>query len=203
MPHRDGVRELLRRYLAQHPEDGARIAPVLALVAAESRCFERDALPGHLTASAWIFSHDLRRSLLTHHRKLGRWLQLGGHADGEVHLHEVALREAREESGLEHFEIVRTRGALSPLDVDVHWIPPRPARPGAREEPGHWHHDVRFLLIAGGEREVVASEESVELRWFTDEDVQQATSEESVLRLLRRARARMHEAPSDLRDEGA
>ena len=57
--------------------------------------------PGHLTGSAWIVSPDRRRTLLTHHRKLDRWLQLGGHADGQADLLAVAAREAKEESGLE------------------------------------------------------------------------------------------------------
>ena len=63
-------------------------------------------------------------ALLTHHRKLDRWLQLGGHADGQWHVEEVALREAREESGLARFDIVPIDGVLMPFDVDVHEIPP-------------------------------------------------------------------------------
>lgn len=182
MPHRDPLRLLLTAYLEDRPEDAARVAPVLALLQGTPRCFERDALPGHVTASAWILDAERRRSLLTHHKKLGRWLQLGGHADGETDVHAVALREAREESGLVHFEFFARGGGVRPLDVDVHWIPPR------KDAPGHWHHDVRFLLIAGPDQSIACSDESVDLRWFTDSEVLAATDEDSVLRLLRRAR---------------
>jgi 8-oxo-dGTP pyrophosphatase MutT (NUDIX family) len=179
-------REPLLRRLARHrevwPEDAERVARVVELVRAHERCLSRDCLPGHVTASAWIVTPDRQRCLLTHHGKLDRWLQLGGHADGEPHVHEVALREAREESGMQQFELVRHEGEITPLDVDVHWIPPR------RDEPGHWHHDVRFLLIADPRQPLVRSEESHDLRWFAAEEVAGVTAEESVLRLARRAR---------------
>ena len=183
--HRDPLLVLLARYLERWPVDAVRVAPVVDLVRSEPRCFDRDCFPGHVTASAWIMSHDYRRSLLTHHKKLSRWLQLGGHADGQNLVHEVALREAREESGMQEFEQVTDRGEITPLDVDVHWIPPH------KDEPGHWHHDVRFLLVAMPGQALVQSEESHELRWFTDLELTRATGEESVLRLQRRARARL------------
>src|SRR3569623_1653752 len=87
----------------------------------EPRCCERTLLVGHVTGSAWIVDHAHTHVLLTHHRKLDRWLQLGGHADGEADVLSVALRDAREESGL---------AGVQPLHrdifaVDVHAIPAR------------------------------------------------------------------------------
>ena len=107
-------------------------------------CFDRTCRPGHITAAAWILSADRRRSLLTHHRKLDRWLQLGGHADGQWHVEEVALREAREESGLTRFDIVPIDGVLMPFDVDVHEIPARydAARPTDRRRPRTPRHSL-------------------------------------------------------------
>src|SRR5688572_26513021 len=72
----------------------------LAFIAANADCCERTLVSGHCTGSAWLVSADGERVLLTHHRKLQRWLQLGGHADGDTDLAAVALREAQEESGL-------------------------------------------------------------------------------------------------------
>jgi 8-oxo-dGTP pyrophosphatase MutT (NUDIX family) len=93
--------------------------------------------------------------LLTHHRKLGLWLQLGGHADGDSDLARVALKEAEEESGLRDL-------ALAPgiFDLDRHWIPQH------REVPPHWHYDVRFVVRAYGDEEAfVVSDESHDLAW--------------------------------------
>ena len=183
MPHREPLLLLLARHLMAWPDDAERVATVCELLHGTPRCFERDSYPGHVTASAWILGADRERSLLTHHKKLGRWLQLGGHADGAPQVLEVALREAREESGLTHLTAWTQDGEPLSLDVDVHWIPAR------QSEPGHWHHDVRFLLLAGPGQEIVRSEESNDLQWFTDAEVRRLVDEESVLRLLLRARS--------------
>ena len=155
------------------------------LVANHQDCLLRRCLPGHITAAAWILAPDRQRFLLTHHRKLNRWLQLGGHADGEAHVEQVALREAQEESGMQDFEIVSAGAgsALLPLDVDVHMIPAR------GDEPEHEHHDIRFLLIAGPDQELVVSDESHDLGWFEMRDMGNVIEEESLLRMGRKAAA--------------
>nr|WP_250063442.1 NUDIX hydrolase [Stenotrophomonas mori] len=117
--------------------------------------FSRARLDGHFTASAWLVSADGARVLLTHHRKLGRWLQLGGHADGDRDLPRVALREAEEESGLAGLRL--QAGGI--FDLDRHWIPARGT------VPGHWHYDVRYVVAAGTEEGFVVSEESLDLAW--------------------------------------
>ena len=182
MPHRAPLLRQLDLYLEAHPEDAARTMPIVELVRNEPRCLHRDCFPGHVTASAWIVTSDRRVSLLTLHKKLGRWLQLGGHADGHALVHEVALREAREESGLAQLTLVTGARGLVPLDVDVHAIPM------FKDEPGHWHHDVRYLLIAGPDQQIARSAESEDLRWFRDAELPHVVSEESVLRMWRRAR---------------
>jgi 8-oxo-dGTP pyrophosphatase MutT (NUDIX family) len=137
-------------------------------------------VPGHITASAWILDADGERALLTHHRKLGRWLQLGGHVDGEPRVERAALREAVEESGMARFEFAHWAGALTPLDLDVHAIPARGS------EPEHLHWDVRFWLRAAPGQALAISEESTDLRWFTPAELTAATAEESVVRMLRK-----------------
>src|SRR5437588_215430 len=116
---------MLARYRDAFPEEAAVVDRICRLVETHSNCFERACRPGHITAAAWVLSTDRHRALLTHHRKLDRWLQLGGHADGQWHVEEVALREAREESGLTQFEFVPIDGVVMPFDIDVHDIPAR------------------------------------------------------------------------------
>jgi 8-oxo-dGTP pyrophosphatase MutT (NUDIX family) len=180
--HRQGLLALLERHLAQRPEDRAVVAQVGAFVRAHPDCFLRSCQEGHITGSAWILSADHRRALLTHHRKLDRWLQLGGHADGESDPRAVALREAREESGLERFRFLPDMNDPLPLDLDVHPIPPHAG------EPAHLHLDVRFLLVAEAGQRLRANDETNELRWFPRDRLFDWVDEESLLRLERRAR---------------
>jgi 8-oxo-dGTP pyrophosphatase MutT (NUDIX family) len=182
--HRRPLLEMLARYRAVFPA-GSHVADrIAALVEQHRDCFDRTCRPGHITGAAWILSADRRRCLLAHHRKLNRWLQLGGHADGEWYVEQVALREAREESGVNVFDFVPIDGMLMPFDLDVHWIPARYDFDGRMIEDAHEHHDVRFLLIAHAGQEARASDESHEIGWFTPEEVSRLTDEESVLRML-------------------
>ncbi|MEM6795402.1 MAG: NUDIX hydrolase [Acidobacteriota bacterium] len=133
----------------------------------------RTCLPGHLTASALVVDEQRERVLLLHHRKLGKWLQPGGHCDGDANVLGVAFREAREETGLDAL-------AIDPrvLDLDIHEIP---ARPG---EPAHLHLDTRFLVIAPRDARPRRNEESNELRWFTPQEAL-AVADDSLARLVR------------------
>ena len=150
------------------PTEQASVARIRELVRDHPDCFERSCLPGHITASAWILSPDRSEFLLTHHKKLGRWLQLGGHADGDSNIARVALREAQEESGLRTFgwlcagtgRLLDDPGAATPIDLDVHRIPAR------KDEPEHFHHDIRFVLVAQRGEAIVTSDESHALGWF-------------------------------------
>lgn len=177
--HRRPLLDLIDAYEGRHPDERGCIGRIRQLVTAHPNCFERDCLPGHITASTWILSHDHSHFLLTHHRKLGRWLQLGGHVDGDPNVHDAALREAREESGMRAFEFFDR----APLDLDVHQIPAR------GEDPEHEHHDIRFLLIASPRQELRISDESIDLRWFPCAALEQVVDDESTLRMGRKARA--------------
>lgn len=146
------------------------------------QCFERTALPGHLTGSALVVDPNMERVALTLHGKLKKWLQFGGHADGCPVIQEVAVREVIEESGLCQLrfhpttELIRqNENLIVPFDLDVHTIPARP------NEPEHQHFDVRFLIIAQDES-LIISDESDDLRWFDLEEAKQVASEGSMLR---------------------
>jgi len=183
--HRKPLLELLRDYRTRHPEEADCAERIAKLVAEHSDCFERSCLPGHITASAWIVDPTGDRALLTHHRKLDAWLQLGGHADGDTDVRRVALREAQEESGMTSFEVL---AAGLPIDVDVHEIP---ARPG---EPAHEHHDIRFLLRAQPNQRLVISNESKDLRWFDRTELEPLLRDESIGRMARKADGWLREA---------
>jgi 8-oxo-dGTP pyrophosphatase MutT (NUDIX family) len=145
-----------------------------AFVEAEPDCFERSLGSGHLTGSAWVVDRPLQRALLMHHRKLGKWLQPGGHADGDSDLRRVALREAREESGLRGIALA----CSSIYDVDVHEIP---ARPG---EPAHLHYDVRFAFFADPAEPLSPSEESHQVAWIPLSEVERLNVDDSLRRLV-------------------
>jgi len=185
--HRVAVLALLRAHTARtlDAHEAAMTAATVQFLEAHADCFLRSCLPGHLTGSAWIVSPDRRRTLLTHHRKLDKWLQLGGHADGDPDLLAVAMREAHEESGLTR---LRPLGR-EPFDVDRHWIPER------KGEPAHWHHDLRFMIEADPEEPLVLSNESKELAWVDVARVTELNPEESMARMVRKTALRA-EAPS-------
>ncbi len=169
---------LLRRHevRAESGHEAVMLAEYAPFIVAHPDCLWRTCLDGHLTASAWIVDPVRERTLLTHHRKLDRWLQLGGHVDGEADLATAALREAQEESGLSRLRLV----SPEVFDVDRHRIPARGA------EPGHWHFDVRFLIEADPTELLKISSESKDLAWVTLADVAHFNSEESLLRMVRK-----------------
>jgi 8-oxo-dGTP pyrophosphatase MutT (NUDIX family) len=176
--HRAAVLRLLRAHQprAADPHEAAMAAEIIRFVEAHADCLLRTCAPGHLTGSAWIVDAPRRRVLLTHHRKLDKWLQPGGHADGDPDLLAVALREAREETGL-----TRLR-AVSPevFDVDCHRIPLR----GDTAE--HWHLDLRFLVEADPAEALIISDESHDLAWVDLDRVAVLNPEESMLRMVRK-----------------
>lgn len=174
--HRRPLLALIDRYAQRFPAEAATVDRFRAFVAAEPDCFERSLLKGHLTGSAWILDRSGERTLLTHHRKLDAWLQLGGHADGLTDIAQVALNEAREESGIEQFEWV----SEEIFDLDIHPIPAR------REVPEHFHYDVRFLLRVVESEAFSVSDESHDLAWVSAEDLPQYTTEPSMLRMRQR-----------------
>ncbi len=164
-----------RRYQRRWPEE-IGVGHFVDLLDGGEQSFRREAREGHFTGSAWLVSADGERVLLTHHRKLDRWLQLGGHADGDTDLARVALREAEEESGLDGLTVEPDM-----FDLDRHCIP---ARGG---EPEHWHYDVRYVVRAGSSEQFVVSEESNALAWRAIVDLaNDPAGDESLRRMARK-----------------
>ncbi len=167
----------IQAYKPFDDENLAHKERILWFLTHEETIVGKDPALGHLTASAWILNEDYSKALLTHHKKLNRWLQLGGHIDLNETLLEAALREAQEESGL------RMIHALMPeiFDVDVHVIPANP------NQKTHVHYDIRFLLQANEKDSLIVSDESHRLQWFKLSDLHQVTDEWSVLRMAQKS----------------
>lgn len=148
----DALADLAER----HPEEQLRATRFADFIQAHPDCAHRSLQDGHLTGSVWLVDPSGERVLLTHHRKLDRWLQLGGHADGDLDLAAAALREAREESGLAQLRLLD--GQL--FAIDDHCIPARGS------EPAHTHFDHCYVVVAEGDLTPVLSEESKALQWW-------------------------------------
>jgi 8-oxo-dGTP pyrophosphatase MutT (NUDIX family) len=178
--NRDDLRSALAALdLSERPDEAPHRERMLALLDSTPDCFLRSCFPAHFTGSALVVSADGSRALLHHHRKLDRWLQFGGHCDGEEDVMRVALREAEEESGITSLITTSTR----PFDLDIHPIPPHGS------EPAHEHFDIRYVVIAPEGAEAVLSEESHELRWFTPEEMGALELDPGLQRLVRKWRA--------------
>jgi 8-oxo-dGTP pyrophosphatase MutT (NUDIX family) len=156
------------------PEEREMTADAVGFIGRHPNCLLRSCIPGHLTGSAWVVNPGRTRVLMVLHRKLGRWLNPGGHADGDPDLPEVGLREAREESGLTSVRLL----SRSILDFDRHWIP------GRAEAPGHFHYDLRFLCEADDREPLSISEESTDLAWVDRSAVLGRNPCESMRRML-------------------
>lgn len=177
--HRRQLLDLLQNYESVHRQEHETVSRFRDFVESHADCFHRSQLAGHVTGSAWLVNRKGSHVLLTHHRKLNIWVQLGGHADGDSNVLEVALREAREESGIKLIETISERI----FDIDIHQIPAR------GDEPEHYHYDVRYALQAAGSDTYSVSEESHALEWVEIAKMHERTNEESMRRMACKWRA--------------
>lgn len=171
--HRRRLLQQLETYSPGSDAEARFRASFLSFIAAHPDCFERSLQKGHITGSAWIVNSSRDKALLMHHFKLDKWLQPGGHADGDPDIVRVATREAMEETGLsvrlldEHI-----------FDIDIHTIPVR------KNEAEHLHYDVRFLFEADDEEPLKINSESKALAWLPKPEIQKLTGgNESIMRM--------------------
>jgi 8-oxo-dGTP pyrophosphatase MutT (NUDIX family) len=172
--------DLIRALEAHEPFDAheaAMLASTLAFVRTQEACFDRALECGHVTGSAWVVNTKRTQTLLVHHAQLDRWLQPGGHCDGNPDVMAVALQETLEETGL-----TATPVFTSLFDVDTHQIP------GRKGQPAHIHYDVRFLVEADDQSSPTVSEESHDVRWMPLESVKCLNTDDSVLRMVAKTR---------------
>lgn len=178
---RSRLRNLLFSYGQRFPEEKETVHSVISFLNNDENCFERNNWKGHFTGSAWVLDRRKSAVLMTHHRQLDRWLQLGGHAEGNVDLLEVALTEAREESGLKNFNVL----SREIFDLDIHPIQKH------GESPAHFHYDIRFILeTRHGPEEIVISDESHDVAWIPLDEILALNPEPAMKRMLEKTKNR-------------
>lgn len=150
------------------PDERTAVAEFIDFINKNPNCFDRSNT-GHITGSAWVVSDDNQKALLTHHRKFKKWLQVGGHADGDNDIARVALREAQEETGINDLVFVTP----TIFDISIHPIPSACA----------FHYDIRYLLKAPPNVEYIVSEESIDLAWVANTDIIQNAYLPSLVRM--------------------
>jgi len=185
MPHhrRHPLRRALADFQPDDPREAAYRDRMLALIDSDGDPFARDHFePGHFTASAFILAPDGLHLLMILHRKLGLWLQPGGHVEpDDANIFDAAAREVHEETGVIDFDWARGEPAI--FDVDIHAIPP------IKDDPAHEHFDVRVLVTAHTEA-IAAGEDVRDARWVPLDAIDRMGTDESVLRAVRKIKAR-------------
>lgn len=166
--------ELLQKYSPTAKEELVYKDQIITFMQANPECFERSLSIGHITASCWLLNKDENQALLMHHTKLDKWFQLGGHCDGDSDVLGVALKEAREESGILEIEPI----SQDIFDIDIHLIPEN------SKEKAHYHYDIRFLLKVISDEKIVINRESKALRWINKDYNDLPTQSLSVIRMF-------------------
>ncbi len=175
MRTRASLLEELARHQPFNEHELKMLARVSAFVREHEDCFERSLLVGHVTGSAWILDEERECALLIHHAKLDKWLQPGGHCDGDADVFRVAMREAEEETGVSGI-VPLLDGTI--FDVDAHDIPAR------KNVPAHVHYDIRYAFEASRSAPFHISAESKELRWVALGMIANLNTDESVMRMV-------------------
>jgi 8-oxo-dGTP pyrophosphatase MutT (NUDIX family) len=165
----------LQSYIPHDSTESAHLEKTLNFLQQIPEPFHRETLVGHITGSAIVVNPTYCHILLLHHRQLDRWLQPGGHCDGDRDTLAVAMREVQEETGL----VTAKPVDRAVFDIDVHPIPTK------KQVPKHWHYDIRYLLVAD-DREVLqkAEREAIALKWIPFSQLTQLTTDESLHRVL-------------------
>lgn len=173
---RNSLLHLLQTHRPFDDEEHSMWLETINFIHQNPDCFERWLSIGHITGSAWIVDNAREYVLLMHHRKLDRWFQPGGHADGNPDIQQVALREAQEETGLTNIQLVDNQI----FDIDIHLIPAN------TKEPAHYHYDIRFLMQANRNLPLQSNNESKNLAWVLLGEVYRYNNSASLIRMVKK-----------------
>lgn len=168
----------LLKYMADHPDE-QDAAQVLAFLAAQSNLFGRDAAGGHITCSAWVVDPSLSRTILVLHRRLGRWIQPGGHIEPFETPFEGARREALEETGLH--ELFPAGESL--FHVSVHPFPE------GKDGPAHLHYDLSYFFFAPEAGPLIAPPETEGAAWVELDRIADYTEEATIIDMVEKTAA--------------
>lgn len=177
--HRNDLIDRLSTYKTVFMEEAAMVNRTLNFVQNHVDCFDRRLMHGHVTGSAWVVNPARTRTLLLHHRKLNRWFQPGGHADGDPDILQVVLKEASEESGV-NIEYVKLLSE-NIFDVDIHTIYP------SEHDDRHEHYDIRFLIEIDDRLEIPGNNESHQIGWIPLNKVSHFNNMRSLHRMVRKS----------------
>lgn len=183
-PHLPDARGAVERAdISPEAEDHRR--SILEFIDRHDDALQRSCRPGHLTGSAVVVNPAGSHVVMLHHKKLDKWLQPGGHCDGNANLAAVALREAIEETGLGGLMVYPIA-----VDLDVHDVDPP-------DDQAHLHLDARYLVTAPDDSDPPGNDESHEIRWVAVDDLDQLGIDAGTRRMIDRALA-MHQIQSDV-----
>ncbi len=167
MKAKEELLRLTNAYLVLFPNEEKRVQVFVDYLHRNdtTQLYTRKNFDGHITTSAFIVDADRKELLLLRHKSLERWLQPGGHTEGDASLVASALREAVEETGMTAAQL-QNRPVLAdtevPFDIDSHYIPANPKK----EEDGHYHHDLRYVFLYHGDRSNdFNAEEATGMQW--------------------------------------
>jgi 8-oxo-dGTP pyrophosphatase MutT (NUDIX family) len=173
----DEVAKVVESYLDRHGDERQRLAPLLASLDRRTAIAARSTFSGHITCSAILINPEWR-VLHIRHNALGRWLRPGGHLEvSDVSLLDAALREVEEETAIPAGAPRPLRDML-PFDIDVHPIPPNPAK----DEPGHQHFDLRYAFSVPDTPPVTLQAEEVnDFEWLPIDQIETDIVREKLL----------------------
>ena len=174
----ESLDKLLLKYSKLYPQEKVPLEMLKFLRIDD--CFSKKNSKGHFTGSAWLVNPEKDKILMNHHKKLNKWIQFGGHSNGEKNLLETALREMEEETSISNYNLV----TKDIFDVDIHFIP------RTNNMPAHYHYDVRFLIEADPDKNQISlSKESIDIIWVPIEEVCNYNSEDSIQRMVNKTQS--------------